>query len=774
METIFYKNESVIRGAVLNRFENLHMLLLLVFVAILSIVVSLWISCGELTPHAPISIESDEDFTWANGVVRGSGTLENPYVIEGWLIENSDNYGIIIKNTRKHFVIVNCNIENNCYGVYLENVQNGKIEQVVVRRSRGYGLRLEDSENNVIINCTFENAYMSIHGSNNMIFNNLCYDDSYGIGLFGSFNVVSGNIGRGNIYGISINGENNLISNNTWTESTYGITFGYSSTNNTLENNICENNKFNFQFSSFNLSSFMQNIAPSNLVDGKPVIYLRNKNNVVINQENLVGYLILVNCENFHISDLVLSHNDAGIYLLNMRNGLVENNLLENNVIGIHVEDSENIIFANNTLENNEGPGFWLSKLDNSLLEHNTCSNNGWGILNFYSDNNTYLHNTCENNMTGFFLEAPRNARLENNSFNNNKANFSISNIGLSKSNYLIDRSNLVNGKPIIYLVGENNIVINQENEIGYLALINCENVLVENLVLENNSTGIFAYYIKHSKIRNNTFRNNGYGIYIQSSYFNQIENNICENNYWGLYVESSDWNSFTNNYCRFNSGFGISVRSSDNNTFYYNLCENTGFYGIQLQYPSDNNIFMGNICENNEYGVWGDFNNSNLFYLNIFVNNQTNASDYGNNNWDNGSVGNCWDNYTGIDNDNDGIGDTPHTVWDDIQDRFPLMGVCNSRPTLITPENNATVNKVPTLKWTPVVDYLYPPVTYQINVSTTPDFETAFEVTSESTTYVLENLSDTQYYWRVAAVNSIGMQSEWSDIFSFTLSTVS
>ena len=58
-----------------------------------------------------------------------------------------------------------------------------------------------------------------------------------------------------------------------------------------------------------------------------------------------------------------------------------------------------------------------------------------------------------------------------------------------------------------------------------------------------------------------------------------------------------------------------------------------------------------------------------------MLINNTNwNARDDPINIWDNGIVGNYWDDYTGLDEDGDGIGDTPYLINSEIGDRFPLM----------------------------------------------------------------------------------------------------
>ncbi|GAI38396.1 unnamed protein product, partial [marine sediment metagenome] len=86
----------------------------------------------------PIYIISNENFIPANGVVDGSGTENNPYIIENYSINAENAHGIWIRNTTAYFIVRNCMIENgvdNYYGIYLENVVNGRVESCISRNN---------------------------------------------------------------------------------------------------------------------------------------------------------------------------------------------------------------------------------------------------------------------------------------------------------------------------------------------------------------------------------------------------------------------------------------------------------------------------------------------------------------------------------------------------------------------------------------------------------------------------------------------------------------
>src|SRR3972149_10950213 len=57
------------------------------------------------TPHAPILIDGNLDFTPANGATGGTGMSSDPYLIEGWQIDASSAFGIRILNTDAYAII---------------------------------------------------------------------------------------------------------------------------------------------------------------------------------------------------------------------------------------------------------------------------------------------------------------------------------------------------------------------------------------------------------------------------------------------------------------------------------------------------------------------------------------------------------------------------------------------------------------------------------------------------------------------------------------------
>ncbi len=150
-----------------------------------------------------------------------------------------------------------------------------------------------------------------------------------------------------------------------------------------------------------------------------------------------------------------------------------------------------------------------------------------------------------------------------------------------------------------------------------------------------------------------------------------------------GVFITSSSHVTITSTDIFNHTLVGVCLNSSENNTITDNIIYNNTV-GINLTNSSNNNTMNTNEINENHEGLKIEFeSNYNSIYHNNF-NNSQNAIDDGNHNeWDNGCQsgyrlrgGNWWSNYTGIDGNSDGIGDTPYNIsgLNNSKDNYPLI----------------------------------------------------------------------------------------------------
>lgn len=103
-------------------------------------------------PHGPITILSNSDFTSANGVVSGTGTSWDPYVISGWEIFGGD-FGVRVANTDRFFIITDNSILNSTYcGISVNSAANNtcEIRNNVIRYAQIDGILIEQTNQSKI------------------------------------------------------------------------------------------------------------------------------------------------------------------------------------------------------------------------------------------------------------------------------------------------------------------------------------------------------------------------------------------------------------------------------------------------------------------------------------------------------------------------------------------------------------------------------------------------------------------------------------------------
>jgi len=234
-------------------------------------------------------------------------------------------------------------------------------------------------------------------------------------------------------------------------------------------------------------------------------------------------------------------------------------------------------------------------------------------------------------------------------------------------------------------------------------------------------------YTIKDININGN---NSSYCLFINDSQgvFFKIQNCSFYNSsteFPAIILKDTSNGTFIDINCKFNQGGGIKLSDCSNITLsFINLTYNR--FGIILENECVKNNFSNiNILHNSFFGINISHSSSihNNFYNNQFINNTINANDYGdNNNWDNGTIGNFWDDYGefGYDLNDDGIGDIPYNltgsanskdnypIWDDGDDSIPQL-VVNF------PSNNSKINTPPLINVT-VYDKNLDKIWYEVN----------------------------------------------------------
>jgi nitrous oxidase accessory protein len=215
-----------------------------------------------------------------------------------------------------------------------------------------------------------------------------------------------------------------------------------------------------------------------------------------------------------------------------------------------------------------------------------------------------------------------------------------------------------------------NNIVNNSE---GIRPQRN--DLLISGNNITENQNGITGYNAENIVITENNITKNHYGMNIgQSRNVTVCGNNISNNTgglnliYYGPYAV-----------------YGNNITKNDWGIRFAEGCHNATVYGNNIT-QNDVGVVLLNFPNGGDVVVSGV---GNTVFGNLFVDNSDQVIqdeiEYANINvtwrmgtdivlWDNGTLGNYWDDYAGVDENGDEIGDTPYIIDENNQDNYPSI----------------------------------------------------------------------------------------------------
>jgi parallel beta-helix repeat protein len=595
-----------------------------------------------LTPQA-ISIYVPDNYSTIQQAINSASPGEAIFVRAGdydasvtinkavWLIGENGQARIDAHSLEPDILI--CHSDVNITGFNLTNTPTPATGSFL-EQMQGIGLpkqlpaiQVKNSQNcNIYGNKITDSSYaVTLESSSEIgIFNNEIYNCGFQIANSNCNKVIANSFAGGGT-GINLQSSTgNVLVNNTIRDMSVGIWLD-SSSGNTLRGNKLTKNYSSFHVTGSNLAAYGNDVDTSNTIEGKPIYYCIGKTYQVVPSDG--ACVVLVNCSGMIVQNSVLSLGSGGLVLANTNNSILQGNT--------------------------------LAAQDPALLSKYSTPGNPLDILIYHSHNNQIRSNCAT-------------VRLE--SSDNNTVTQNTGVIRLTDSNY-------------------NRIVGNSIHKVDFVAIdwsgitlkYSAYNLISQNTITDNSAGVWLCDGANNNRVENNTINGNAQGGIVLTvwpdSHGPRPESNIIFNNTLtdngnqGI-LDSATGTQIIGNRLVANGGNGLDMSNDINCTVIGNVIE--GFCFGMYRGAVNCTIVANNITINSrysQYGVWflsdtpGTFFHNN-FFVPIDFSHSPNVTMV----WDNGSEGNWWYFYTGVDSNGDGIGDTPYVINENNTDLYPLM----------------------------------------------------------------------------------------------------
>jgi len=600
--------------------------------------------------HAPIRIVGDSDFTSENGVIRGTGAISDPFVIEGYEISNEGETGIEIVGTDAFFVIKDCYVHNSDYGIQLTDLTNGTIETCSLLDNT-FSVAVSGSANVSVNDNEVSSEYGCIgfglstdcvaYGNNCTILDegrSIASDQSRSIRI--EQNHILGDRGNGLYVKESqdvVVKANTVYGSGCQLEESYPV---HMWGNAFLLSGIA--------LAGTNVRAYDSlDIPTNNTANGLPIHYMRW---TWVGEHSFgdAGQIIVANCSNIEVRDSSVNQVASG-WEPWMYKG------------GIECYYSDHVVFSNVTVAGCAS-GFTLWHTDNVTLRNCRMQENWLGVQATYSDSTLVVGCTSTNS----FTEGMPQAMFFGNSNCSQLIDCEVRYIGELSDPMTLYRFGIMFFNTHEALV--QNCTIRNSTGPG----VSCGSYMFRSSGLAVRECRISECYWSAVEvdgtddvvIENNSFALTDRAIDVNDCVGVEIRNNSLILNEWcGVLLHYVNWCNMTGNWFAWNGGEGVMMEGSN------------------ITIARNSFIESGVGIEGGRYDV--------LIHHNDFIQNREPINPYlcYRSSWDDGypSGGNYYSDYTGLDlfsgpdqsiPGSDGFGDSPyvHDWYYPYEDRYPLM----------------------------------------------------------------------------------------------------
>ena len=464
--------------------------------------------------HSPVEILSDNDMLdlAISEDLKGNGSDEDPFVIEGWSIDaQAGSYCMKITDISYSLVIINCSLYNTSMvsssilnakaALELSGNNNLTLENITIFNS-GLGIRTVESERLWVLGSTFHDVGHGIYIRDSTICNiqTSMYMNITGYGIYISYNTP------------------------------------------TIKDNIFRSVTSPFYMTMVNngkiISNFIENGGGINLENCLSMLVSKNS----VNSSSSIGYR-LQNTHDSHFEESVASKCNIGYYLWNSdRNNFTKISSVNSDNNGFQMIYSDDCIIQGSVIHSNTNGIQMSNSNDNRINSSSIRFNKNDGIRATASHGNDIESNFISHGLeNGISIINSMTMIIRNNHIQNNNINgIKLINVRYSE----ISGNHIERHQDAINLDGTRNNILNEnilyDPNNGIYMYSSIDDMIYNNIIDSCRNHGIVLSETSNIDVKNNSIQKNRfYGLYA----FNAV-NTVAINN---AFLENNGVRSFLN-----------------------------------------------------------------------------------------------------------------------------------------------------------------------------------------------------------------------------------